>query len=279
LITGVKWVADFRDDWTGGESQPSPTQLHQFINRLLEKFVLKSADHTIAMCHHLAHSLWQKSGRLSPTNQFSTIMNGYDRDDFSGLLDLPAYSQFTITHCGSISKVSDPEPFLKAIQALFRQEPDLKNQIRIQFIGTDIYGRLGQLIQSSGLEKNISPIQYLHHREAIAALMQSHLLLLTIFKKTTEEIITGKIFEYLASGKPILLISSEGEVARMVRSLRRGVVINNLDTQGIQTAILDYFQKFKTGSLSFSEPLSVLQFDREKLTGRLADIFDRLTHL
>jgi glycosyltransferase involved in cell wall biosynthesis len=276
LMTGAKWVADFRDDWTGGESQPSPSIIHTFINRLMEKWVLKTADRVIGMCDHLTANLFSKSGHSSAGIKFLTIVNGYDREDFSGLENLPLNSRFTITHCGSISRVSDPEPFLKAIQSLFQQQPQLKNQIWIQFFGTDLYGRFDYLLKSSGLEQYVFPIRYLPHRDALDQIMQSHLLLLTIFKKTDEEIITGKVFEYLASGKPILLISSDGEVARIIRSLNRGLVRHNNDISGIQNAILDYFKKWQQGELRFNDPLSLPQFDREQLTGRLADVFGGL---
>ena len=277
LVTGAKWVADFRDDWTGGESQPSPSILHTFVNRMMEKFVLKAADRVIGMCHHLTTNLGRKNGYLSHNKKFITIMNGYDREDFSGLEQLPTGSRFTITHCGSISRVSNPDPFLKAIQSLFQQQPHLKDQISIQFFGMDIYDRLDSLLKSLGLEQNILPIRYLPHREALKEMMQSHLLLLTIFKKTNEEIITGKVFEYLASGKPILLISSEGEVARILRSLDRGVVLDNHNIPGIQNAILNYFEQWQHGEMRFNDPLSLPQFDREQLTSQLAEVFSGLS--
>ena len=101
---------------------------------------------------------------------------------------------------------------------------------------------------------------------------------MTIFKKTDEEIITGKVFEYLASGKPILLVSSDGEVARIIQKLDRGIIVNNHDIAGIQNAILNYFEKWQTGKLKFSDPLSLPQFDRENLAGKLAETFDGLVH-
>jgi glycosyltransferase involved in cell wall biosynthesis len=278
LMTGAHWVADFRDDWTGGESQPSPSILHNFINRLMEKFVLKAADRVIGMCHHLTTNLGRKNGYLSHNKNFITIMNGYDREDFLGLKNLAHHSRFTITHCGSISRVSDPEPFLKAIQSLFQQQPQLKDHISIQFFGTDLYGRLEELVKKLDLHQNISPIQYLPHQQALREIMRSHLLLLTIFKKSDEEIITGKVFEYLASGKPILLISSAGEVTRIIRSLDRGIVRENHDIPGIQRAILNYFEKWQRGEMRFNAPLSLPQFDREQLTGWLADVFSELNN-
>ncbi len=278
LITCARWVADFRDDWTGGESQPSPSFLHTFINRLMEKFVLKAADRVIGMCDHLIINLRRKNGYSSHNNKFITIMNGYDRADFFGLENIIPYDRFTVTHCGSISRVSDPEPFLRAIQTLFQQQPQLKEQISIQFMGIDLFGRLEELQKKLHLDQNISPIKYLSHREALKELMRSHLLLLTIFKKSGEEIITGKVFEYFASGKPILMISSKGEIARIIRSLDRGVIVDNHDIMGIQKAILNYFEQWRHGEMTFNAHLSLPQFDREQLTGRLAEVFSGLSN-
>ncbi len=276
IMSGVPWVADFRDDWTGGESQPSPTIFHTFVNRILEKLVLKLSDRIIGMCDNLTKNLMRKIGYSSQYDKLLTIMNGYDREDLVGLENLAPNSRFTITHCGAISHVSNPEPFLKAVHELVNQQPQLKNQIMIQFLGTDLYGHLAKLVQTLRLNQIIAPIQYLPHRAALKEMMRSHLLLLTIFRKTDEEIITGKLFEYLASGKPILLISSEGEVARMIRTLRRGDVINNNNILGISNAILNYFQKWKEGNLKFNDPVSLPQFDRKNLTGRLAGVFEEL---
>ncbi len=271
LITRRPWVADFRDDWSGGESQPCPTLLHRFINRLMEKWVLKSSDRIIGMCEHLVNSLRSKAGYSSPT-RFVTIMNGYDREDFIGLEQQPLNDRFTISHAGSISRVSDPEPFLRAVQSVLLQHPELSDRIKIQFFGTDLFGRLPELIRGLGLEQVVSPAQYLPHREALLAVMRSHLLLLTIIKRTKEEIITGKLFEYLGSGKPILLISSEGEVARIIRSLGRGTVVHPDNISRIGETILEYVNAWRQGTLKIDPALSVPQFDRRNLTGQLAQL-------
>lgn len=274
-ICRVKWVADFRDDWTGGESQPNPTIFHTFFNRLMEKIVLKYADHIVSMCDFLTDNLKSKSGYFK-TNNFSTIANGYDAEDFAGLLNSPLHSKFTITHCGSISKVSNPDSFLRAIHFLFEQKPDLRKNFQIQFLGTDIFGYLEDGIKNYGLEKNILPIKYLQHRDALLEIMKSHLLLLTITKQTNEEIITGKIFEYLGSGKPILLISGDGEVARMIRNHNRGTSVQNKNIDGIIKSINNYYEMYQIGRLKFDEPLSIKQFERKKLTGQLVKIFLKL---
>ena len=278
-LTGCKLVIDFRDDWSGGEAQPCPTLFHKFMNRITEKIVLKTADQVISMCDHLSESLQNKSGEIFNQQKFITLPNGYDPADFSQLLEIKPDEKFTITHCGSISFVSDPEPFLKAIQLIFQKNPELKDEIQVKFFGIDIFGRFDFLINQLGLKQTIRPVKYLTHREALTQIMRSHLLLLTIFKKSKEEIITSKVFEYLASGKPVLLVSGEGEVARLITRLNRGVVLANDDVSGIKNAILQYYSEFKNNKLKFAAPLSVEQFDRKVLAGRLAEVFNELIRL
>ena len=274
-ITSVKWVADFRDDWTGGESQPSPTILHSFLNKFFEKFVLKFADRVISMCDPLTENL-RKKGSCFQTGKFLTITNGYDAEDFSGLIKQTPHSKFTITHAGSISKVSDPQSFLKAIHSLFEQNPHLQDRIRIQFFGTDIFGNLNHLIKKYNLSKNIFPIKYLPHQEVLKEVMKSHLLLLVINKRTDEEIITSKVFEYLGAGKPILLISGEGEVAILIRKFKRGSVVKDKNIGEIKETIFKCYDLYQKGCLKFSEPISLKQFDRKYLAGNLADAFSEL---
>jgi glycosyltransferase involved in cell wall biosynthesis len=277
-ITGVKWVADFRDDWTGGESQPNPTIFHLFLNKFFEKLVLKFADRVIAMCSPLTGNLRRKGGDFQ-SDKFLTISNGYDPEDFFELVKQTRYSKFTITHAGSISKVSDPESFLKAIQILFDQNPHLRDHIQIQFFGTDIFGNLEHLIKKYNLSNNILPIKYLPHQEVLGEVMRSHLLLLVINKRTKEEIITSKVFEYLGSGKPILLISGEGEVARLIRKYKRGNVVNNNNIEEIKEILLNYYNLYKQGNLTFSKPVSIRKFDRKFLTKHLAEVFSELTKI
>jgi glycosyltransferase involved in cell wall biosynthesis len=274
LFTSVKWVADFRDDWTGGESQACPTAIHYAVHRFLEKLVLKKADNIIGMCDKLTNSLMKKSG--TNKSNFSTITNGYDSDDFKSWLDLPLNDKFTITHCGSISRVSNPEPFLAGLKLFVDQHQNMSDKLCVQFIGADIYGLLPKLIDLYGLKEIVQHIPYVPHQQAIEKIMTSHLLLITIIKKTTEEIITGKIFEYLGSGKPILLISSGGEVASMIASSQRGSVVHPEQIAKISLVLQEYFRLFENGRWYSYQPLEFNQYDRFNLTKQLAGIFRNL---
>ncbi|MBN2009840.1 glycosyltransferase [candidate division KSB1 bacterium] len=269
-LTGIHWVADFRDDWTGGESQPCPSRLHRALNRLMERVVLRTADCVVGMCEPLTRNLQAKANH--PSGRFETIMNGYDPADFLPYIETPLHPEFTITHCGSISRVSHPEPFLKGLKQFLDEESDQHSEMRMQFIGTDMFGNLQRLVAEIGLETRVDPIRYLPHHQAVQELMASHLLLLTIFRQTDEEIITGKVFEYLASGKPILIIARGGYVAQFITRLNRGIVVDNDDIAGIANAIRDYYQLYQQNKMPFAKPIAVPEFDRDQQAAHLARI-------
>jgi glycosyltransferase involved in cell wall biosynthesis len=102
------------------------------------------------------------------------------------------------------------------------------------------------------------------------------LLLLAIFRKTDEEIITGKVFEYLASGKPILLIADGGYVADLILKLGRGTIIAHDDVEEIDRAIQHYYELHQKNNLPFARPISVPEFDRRAQAVKLAEVFQRL---
>jgi glycosyltransferase involved in cell wall biosynthesis len=274
LLARVRWIADFRDAWTGGESQPSPTLLHSTVNRMLEKIVLKRAHHVIGMCHHLTEALQLNSA--SPASKFTTIMNGYDAEDFRDVMHGELNDTFTITHLGSISRVSNPEPFLRSFRMLLDEHPELEGTIQVSFYGIDIFRILSDSVRKYQLEHIINPIRYLSHRESLDKMMRSHLLLMTIIKRTGEEIISGKIFEYLGSGKPVLMVTSDdGYVSKLIGKLGRGTVHRNDDLSDIKNGILKAYEAYRRNKALQHDPLSLPQFDRKNLAFELAQVLNK----
>lgn len=273
-MLGVKWIADFRDEWTGGESQASPTKMHDWINLEMERAVLRNADAIVGISDRLMRNLQNKE--TSTKASFTTIRNGFDAADFKNKKNIISEPNFTILHCGSLSKVSKPGPFLEAIDGIFRENPALRGKIKIQFVGTDIFGQLPPLIEKFNLQAHIETTGYTPHHEAVKKLFQAHILLLLVIKSTQEEIITGKVFEYLASGRPILAIIPPGELAEIIKDTRAGTVLDYRNISRIQATILKYYEEFLTQSLPRQADASVKQFERQNLTGMLATIMNRL---
>jgi len=94
-----------------------------------------------------------------------------------------------------------------------------------------------------------------------------------------ESIYTGKIFEYLRSGKPILaVVPTDGVAAELIRKTNSGIVVSNMDVDAIKEGIARLFDLFIKGRLSEQfKCKNIDQFDRKYLTGKLAREFENLT--
>jgi glycosyltransferase involved in cell wall biosynthesis len=117
---------------------------------------------------------------------------------------------------------------------------------------------------------------YLPHSESVVQLLSSDLLWLTLDESEGAEAVTpGKLFEYIASGRPILACVPEGAAAQIVRSTGNGIVVPPDDIQGIKKAILGYYNQHRTGKPKRTTPEVIQKYDRQRLTGELARVFDK----
>jgi hypothetical protein len=128
------------------------------------------------------------------------------------------------------------------------------------------------------LEKQLKHIDYLSHPEAMKAVHAAQVLLLMINNsENSKGILTGKFFEYLASGRPILLVGPEdGDAADILNETRAGKAAGFDDSSAIRHIILEYYGKYKKDLLEVSSK-GTGNYSRKRLTARLAVQLNELT--
>lgn len=269
----VPWITDFRDNWTGGELDRSPTPVHRNLNRFLEHLTLRNSDKVISVSEFITQDLRRKSGEGD--SRFITITNGYDPEDFLGKKQTQN-EKFTIVYCGTLCPVSDPRNFLTALRRLIRENPGLRDSIRVLLVG----GHYGIDLPSmlDGLDEVVELVGYVSHKESINYLLNADLLLFLIAPWCTPGMIKGKLFEYLASRRPILALIPEGEAAEIIRASGSGVVIKPEDINGIEEGIIKFFHIWKGGGKSALKKDNIKKYSRVELTRRLAQILDEVSH-
>jgi len=114
------------------------------------------------------------------------------------------------------------------------------------------------------------------HKKCLEYLMASDVLLLLI---TSKENLTGKMFEYFASQKPIIAISPiDGLASKIIRSINAGTVIPPRNIELVKKTILSYYNRWRNEKLF--QPLNysdkIEKFNRKILTQRLSKIFDKV---
>ncbi len=269
--SGKPWVVDFRDSWIGWLSTP---QWRPFwaasLERRMEKSVLTRADRLLTVSNGVKEDLLSRHPLLRD-ERWQLLPNGYDAEDFN--ICVPEKSDFfTITYTGSMYGNRNPEYLLQALEQLRRLEPEFCTRLRIRIVGR-VGEAILQRIRTSAVNDLFEYIPYVTHHISLSHLKSSDAALLIIDDAPANKgIVTGKVYEYIGAGLPILALAPEGDAADLIRQHQLGVVVPPNDVDGIVRAIKTLY----AGSGPETGEAGVL-FERKHLTGRLAAVFDELT--
>lgn len=270
--TGIPWLADFRDPWTRWvflrSFRVSAPALR--AHRAQEKSVLQSADAVVTVSQALQEDFEELGKR--PVH---TITNGYDAADFPASPSDES-SAFLISYIGTVDYLRDPRVFLSVLREICFENPDFRRDLRIRFVGY-LSGVILQDIQhDSVLADKLTVSQYVPHEEVLTLLRESYLQLLVLSSgPETRGILTGKFFEYLASGKRIFALGRVGdEVDTILQKTQAGVLHDPADRAGIKASLLQYYQAYR--SQEPFAPQGTDAYTRRQLTQSLAGILETL---
>jgi len=266
----LPWVADFRDPWTNIDfyKDLNLTWFADKIHHKLEREVLQNADTVLVV----SRGMEEEFAPMKP-KKLQVITNGYDESDVQvGTLALDG--RFSISHIGTLNAARNPRIVWKVLSEICAENVDFKKDLQIQLVGKVDFSVLED-IQSYGLQEQLLKIDYLSHSEAIAKQNSSQVLMLLINQSgNAKGILTGKFFEYLAAKRPILAVGpTDGDAAVVLNETGAGVIVDFADEQETMTAILNYYNQYKKGTLSVQSE-SVERFSRSSLTGELAGLLD-----
>jgi glycosyltransferase involved in cell wall biosynthesis len=262
----IKWIADLRDPWTDiyYYNQFKHTALALSIDRNYEQKVVENADLLITVSEDVKRIFAGKS-ILPVASKMVVIPNGFDEDDFR-IKEVPTEYKKIITYSGTISEAYDVDCFL---EALCRLDANLKSQILVRFVGK-VPSTIEKRFSETGLE--IELVGYVDHSKSIEYLFRSDLLLLVIPKvKNNHGILTGKFFEYLASGKPILAIGpTDGDLAKIIQETKCGSMFDYADAEGM----LHFIQESMNNPVSETNPEIANQYSRKQLTQKIVYLLE-----
>ncbi len=282
--THLPWIADFRDPWVGNFSVNFPTQLHRHVAEKMEGDVLRVADRVLVVSEPMRQAMLSRHPQISAA-KVAVLPNGYDPEDFSALQPEMVQAageveRFLIVYSGSFyGQRQTAQEFLQALKRTLERPIVSRERLRVRFVGNTGKQTLEQ-IQRYGLQDICQATGYLPHRESLLHLMAADVLLLIIGRGPgSEAVFTGKIFEYLASGKTILCLADPGAAANLVREAQAGEVVDPEDVPEIAAMIESLYQEWDAGRLNRKQPQPevVRRYDRRALSAQLAQILDDIT--
>ena len=262
----IPWIADFRDPWTNIDFykdlmlSKSADKKHQ----KLEQAVLKNADVTLTIGKTLGAELLELGAK-----RVEVITNGFDKNDSQGVIELD--EKISLAHIGSMTSTRNPEVLWTALSELIKENPEFENKLEIKLVGkVDV--SVMQSLEKYSLLPYLRKIDYLPHDEVIKDQQKSHVLLLLINDTPNSKgIVTGKLFEYMAAGRPILAIGpTDGDVSEILNETQAGEIVGYKDLDKLKKVIL-----LLANQKSLKGDLSVInKYSREELTKSLVRILN-----
>jgi len=266
----IKWIADLRDPWTDiyYYEKLSHTKRAKQKDLRLEKDVLEQAD-VVTVTSPITEKLYVSKIDKALSHKIKTITNGFDEDDFTSTGS--SSNTFTIIFAGTINEQFGIESFVQAVKNTVAKH---KN-ILLHFIGTaDNYTK--QLVEKE-LPANHKITAYVPHKELMAYLMQSQVLLLSIPKGNNQGTVPGKLFEYMATQKAIVCLSPQGGSAgEIIAECQAGKTFTHNATTEIENYLQELVQAFEAGKDISIQSTIYKKYARKELAKQYAAIIEEL---
>jgi len=278
-LFGVPVVLDYRDEWTFTRrnwEQSVKGRLPERVDAFLERYALAGCRAFVAANESYVRSL--SDSYPEAAGKGCAVTNGYDEHDLHGLTPVPRRGKaIRITYAGTVWNATSLKPFLAALELLFDRDEALWRAGRLV---VEVFGRVvAEEMDHLAGHKYAACIRlngYAQHREIMRELMDSDVLLITLSDLPgAERIITGKAFEYMATGKHILAIVPEGETSRLLHENYRNLtLVTSADPEPICARLAEIARDVE--ELRCRAPEDVSRFTRKNLTGDLSRLFERL---
>ena len=268
----IPWIADFRDPWTDIDfyKDLKLTRCADRKHHRLEHQVLTEATKVVTVGWNCARGLENHGAK-----DVVVITNGYDIDtlivETQNFVSLRKHQTlpFTMSHIGIIGENRNPEMFWQSIADIVETFPETSPNpsIKIRLIG-QIDNSVIESIKRNKIEKYVEIIPYIPHDQVIAEQQKTDVLLLFVNNTPNAKgILTGKIFEYMASGRPILCIGPEdGDSARILNETKTGLTVDFNDKEKMKSVILDLMTKHNDNQLITNNITAVEKYSRRNLT-------------
>ena len=272
-------VLDYRDPWNCNPYYSFSSPWLTKKSRMIEAEVCHTASHVTVNTEELRDRLIAEYEELR--DRCSWISNGFERDMFTqgGREDeapevAPTTEGYELCHFGTVYGKRTPRVLFQAVWEMFRDGNLKPDAIRFRFVGgwdtTDSEcERYAINLEQQGFLLRQPPIS---HSQCLRQMKRSSVLL--VLQPDSPLQVPAKIYEYVATGRPLLLIGGEGATANLVN--RHALGISSSNQIGAIKLLLDDLATGKQ-RLNPPDPMRVNRFEYGSLTGQLAAVLDAVT--
>jgi glycosyltransferase involved in cell wall biosynthesis len=277
-LTGLPWVADFRDPMLQ-PSYPS-SKWQRRIYGWIERQTIERCKMAVFTTHSAMNSCLERFPHI-PASRFTVIENGYDEDGF----DMQAIAQpapaagdrrITLVHSGVLYQTGrDPSAFLDAIATLKKNGVADASRVRVVLRAPGEVDAVAALVRQRGVEDVVEVLPPVPYREALKEMLAADGLL--VFQGTPFNTqIPAKIYEYFRARKPIFgLVDPAGETARVLRTAGFSSFAAMGRVEAITPALAQFIEQVGRGEAHVASEELVAASSRTHRASQLATVLQQ----
>lgn len=265
----LKWLADFRDPWSewGFLDSIRVGTIARALHKRLERKVLKAADEVITITPFYVRQFERLSGR-----KVNLLTNGFDKEDFKDFKVVKS-DKFLVRHIGIVNEKCDPRPFMLAVAELCKEDEEIKRFIKIEFVG-NVHPAFREFVSDDETLSSVTVFtETVPHRALMEIYASSAVLVLVLNGyKDAEGYMPGKLFEYLATGLPILGVGPEnGDAANLLTTAACGEMVEGNNLLRIKDMLKKHFNNWKHSKTPDCH-IDSMKYSRRELTQELVKL-------
>lgn len=268
----IPLIIDYRDHWTMNPYIKFITPFHKMLSERWEKRILEHASVITTVSKTMKSDLISKFGnRLF--SKIKIMYNGWDEEDFSDVPVKEKTKKVIIRYIGNFYGHQTPKYFIEALENL-KKNNKLSADIQIEFIG-NFHSKVKDIFKTSLVASYMNIIPQVDHKIAVNSLMTCDGLILFVATHKGKGVLTGKLFEYLRSGKEILaMIPPNGEVAEILKNNKYRFITSMENTKEIEEQFIGFYEIIKKHKdIEFKIPE---EYNRENQTEEFIHFVDGL---
>jgi glycosyltransferase involved in cell wall biosynthesis len=273
-LTRRPWVAELRDGWYLWNRAifPDYPAWRDVLEKRLEATVMRAADRVVCVTDRMAAAFRIQYPEL-PSQHFGVVSNGFDPLQFDRSTSVEPHAGWHVLHAGALYYGRSLAAFLDAVRQVKATSAPFTRDFQLTLLGTLDAGARRE-VDCGEFGDAVRLHSQAPHATAIAAMRSSDALLLVA--NTTpgaEATVPGKLFEYLAVGRPVLAIAPPASSTADVLHATGGGWLANASSADSIASVLRQAYAERERRPNFTE---VEKFDRRRLAGDLAAIFDEV---
>ncbi len=274
--TGIPWLSDYQDPWS---------QVDYFQELILTDWGLKkhlkqeqeafeTADKTT-----IVSPTWKKDLESIGAHNVDVIYWGYDPEDYSDIaISKEIDAKFSILHAGVMGFDRNPKMFFKAIQELANEDKGFATDFQLVLLG-QVDHSVKNTIEEYGISNLVKFTGNVIRKEALNQIFSAKILLLLLNQQPNAMgRVPGKLFEYLASKRPILNLGPEhSDVANLLEKTNAGINFEYDNLMEIKSYLKQRYNEYQSGELNKPVRSEIKEYTHQNLTQRIAGYLDQIS--